>query len=130
MAPIISHPPVDTELTRDVDDMAPELRPETQRRVALLFSEEKRAEATRLLVEDCGYNLAGVGRNGDLVQQVRYAALKVSKGDLDRLRQAIGVAKLDYRDIIVKAGFLTATAHKRWMPGEKIPGEKPWWKFW
>ncbi len=114
-------------LTSEVDEMATGLRPETQRRVDLLFSEEERAEATRLLAEECGYNIPGPN-DADFVERIRYAALKVSKGDLDRLRKAIEVAKVDFRDLLTKAGFAwTVTAHKRWMPGEE---ESPWWKFW
>ena len=46
-----------------------------------------------------------------------FAALKLSGGDLGELRSAIRLAKADWRDLLVAAGFAEDVgAHKRWLP--------------
>jgi hypothetical protein len=51
------------------------------------------------------------------LERYRYAALKLSGGDLGRLRQAIELAKSDWRDLLVAAGFAeNVRAHKNWNP--------------
>jgi hypothetical protein len=48
---------------------------------------------------------------------VRFAALKLSAGGMDRLRKAIELAKTDWRDLLVAAEFANdVNAHKRWSP--------------
>jgi hypothetical protein len=94
------------------------LSPETQRRLEILFREEQRAEATRLLVEECGSNLPfcrdSTARG---LERIRFATLKLSGGDLSSLREAVELAKLDWRDLLCAAGFGDDTqAHKRWIP--------------
>jgi hypothetical protein len=91
---------------------------ETQRRLEILFQGELRAEATRLLVEECGNNLPFC-ENGDeySLERIRFAALKLSGGDLSRLRKAAELAKLDWRDLLGASGFGDDTqAHKHWIP--------------
>lgn len=45
------------------------------------------------------------------------AALKLSEGDLTKLRRAVEVAKEDWRDLLVAAGFGHDTrAHEQWLP--------------
>jgi len=46
---------------------------------------------------------------------VRFAVLMLSEGDLDKLRSLIDHAKIDWRDVLVWAGFgYSLTAHERW----------------
>lgn len=50
-------------------------------------------------------------------ERVRFAALKVSNGDLKKLAQAIELANQDYRDLLVEAGFANHhEEHQRWWP--------------
>ena len=44
--------------------------------------------------------------------RVRAAALKQARGDLNRLRQQISWAKMDYRDVLAEAEYPQAT--RRW----------------
>ncbi len=55
----------------------------------------------------------------------RRAALKVSGGRVDRLREAIELGNWDFRDLLGHAGFASDTlAHEKWNPESKAqPGE-------
>jgi hypothetical protein len=94
------------------------LSPETQRRLEILFREEHRAEATRLLVEECGNNLPFCADSTSRsLERIRFAALKLGGGDLPLLRDAIELAKTDWRDLLVAAEFGDDTqAHECWIP--------------
>jgi hypothetical protein len=92
------------------------LSPATRQHLERLFAPQQRAEAERLLAEECGNNLP-VLENLDPVQLERYrfAALKLSGGTLDGLRRAVALAKRDWRDLLMNAGFgHDVHAHERW----------------
>ncbi|HZN02038.1 MAG TPA: hypothetical protein VFD06_00475 [Candidatus Polarisedimenticolia bacterium] len=101
----------------------------TRERLERLFHGEDARVAAELLVNECGGNLP-FAANVDPVgcERTRFAALKLSKGRLDLLRQAIELAKVDWRDLLMAAGFgHDVNAHKGWVPerragnGEKNP---------
>ena len=51
------------------------------------------------------------------LERIRFAALKLSKGDIVRLRAAIALAKVDWRDVLLHAGFAwSVDAYKKWFP--------------
>ena len=91
---------------------------ETQRRVDILFRQEDRAEAARLLAEQCSNNLPFLENLDEKgLERFQFAALKLSGGDLPELRTAIELAKTDWRDLLMAAGFGEDTrAHLFWMP--------------
>ena len=93
------------------------LSSETQRRIDILFRDDRK-EARRLLAEECGNNLPYLENLGSQeLERYRFAALKLSEGNLDRLREAIEVAKTDWRDLLVAAGFGNDPhEHERWNP--------------
>jgi len=96
------------------------LSPATTRRVDLLFPESERAEATQLLIEHCGNNLPFLEALGPVeLERFRFAALKVSEGNLKALKEAILIAQMDWLDLLMAAGFGSdITAHSRWLPNE------------
>jgi len=98
--------------------MSPTLSAATEERLALLFAPADRSQARRLLLEECGSNLPLLGdRDAAGMERFRFAALKLSEGNLGRLREAIAVAKTDWRDLLVAAGFANDTrAHETWRP--------------
>jgi hypothetical protein len=76
--------------------------------IEYLFDPASRAEAMRLLVRGCGGELAS--------ERIRLAVLRLSNGDLDELRSAITLARTDWRDALVAAGFGdSVTAHTKWL---------------
>ena len=92
------------------------LTEETTQRVARLFSPADRELVSTLLVEECGDNLPLVHAAAGL-ERIRIAALKVSGGDLNALQRAIDLAKIDWRDLLMAAGFgHDVSAHKSWWP--------------
>lgn len=98
-------------------DMA--LSPETQRRLEALFAGPARPIAAELLLTHCGANLP-LWREADPqgLERIRFAALKLSNGDLSELRRAVEIANVDWRDVLVAAGFgRDPRAHERWFPG-------------
>lgn len=51
--------------------------------------------------------------------RVRIAALKVSEGDIQKLRDAVATGRNDWRDLLYAAGFANDTKkHLRWVPGQ------------
>jgi hypothetical protein len=85
----------------------PGLSPQTQERIDLLFKEKiDREEVARLLIEECGNNLPflqDLDEHG--LERFRFAVLKLSEGDLAKLKSALNLAKTDWRDLLVAADF-------------------------
>ncbi len=94
------------------------LSDETKRRVALLFSGSEMQEATDLLVRDCGANLPFLEKlTPQQLERFRFAALKLSGGNLGKLVDAISLAQTDWRDLLMAAGFgHELDAHLKWEP--------------
>jgi hypothetical protein len=98
-----------------------ELSPETRFRLEVVFHGESRLVAARMIEEECGNNLPFL-ENLDArgLERYRFAVLKLSGGDLARLRTAIELAKMDWRDLLIAAGFASdVQAHEHWNPGEE-----------
>ena len=106
------------------DPASVELSSETLRRLETLFSSETQDVAALLLREECGNNLPLLrDADGNAVERIRIAALKVSGGDLAKLEQAVDLAKTDWRDLLVAAGFEhDVQAHLKWLPQSPQPG--------
>ncbi len=94
----------------------------TRRRLEALFATGDRAEATRLLGEDCAANLPFSGdATPESLERVRFAALKLSGGDLTELVDAVALAQTDWRDLLVVAGFANdPVAHEAWWPEGEV----------
>ncbi|MDX1430168.1 MAG: tetratricopeptide repeat protein [Rhodothermales bacterium] len=111
------------ESTRSLDRLsdavgAAPLTPATESRLRALFDEQAASEATDLLFDRCGRNLPLMrDKQAAAIERIRIAALKVSGGDLEALRKAVDLANIDWRDLLVAAGFAHDTkAHLKWMP--------------
>jgi hypothetical protein len=94
-----------------------DLSPETRRRLHLLFRPSDQAEAEELLVQECGNNLPFLENSDEYgLERFRFAALKLSDGDLNKLYEEVGLAQQDWRDLLVAAGFAEdVNAHKHWL---------------
>ncbi len=64
------------------------------------FSDEKGAAEALTLLDSCGAELSERGR-----ARIQLAILKLSKGDLEKLRHYVEVAELDYRDVLAWAEY-------------------------
>ena len=99
------------------------LSPETLRRLDALFVGAARQLAGDLLVTQCGANLPlWTATDPEGLERIRFAALKLSNGDLAELRRAVEIAQIDWRDVLVAAGFgHDPRAHERWFPNVQAP---------
>ena len=87
-----------------------ELTPKARKIIDNYFADDEKEQALSLLVDECIDELQS--------ERLWFAALRVSDGDLDKLRIAIRLAKRDWRDLLVAAGFAeNANAHKIWAVG-------------
>ena len=93
-----------------------ELSQETQEIVEKLFPSESRIEATKVLENDCGSSLPFCEDYDEFgLERIRFAALKLSEGRIEKLKESIQLAKIDWRDLLVMAGFAEDIhAHKKW----------------
>lgn len=84
-----------------------------------MFGAEDRERAQTLIEEQCGTNLPFLSELGPVqLERYRFAALKVSAGRLSGLEHAIALAKTDWRDLLMEAGFgHDVRAHERWCEG-------------
>jgi hypothetical protein len=92
------------------------MTPDTHRLIRHVFAPADQAGATELLDCDCGRNLPFCDRSTDQqLERHRFAAVKLSRGDLGRLVDAIAMAQTDWRDLLVIAGFADdVAAHRIW----------------
>jgi hypothetical protein len=91
----------------------------TQQRIAMLFQPNDVELVSSLMTNECGANLT---KYPELLERIRYAVLKLSHGDLDTLQRAIDIAKRDWRDALVFAGFGSSLkAHESWWPDSSEP---------
>jgi hypothetical protein len=90
-------------------------------RLNLLFKESDRAEAARLLIEDCiaeAIRAPTISETG--LERCRFAILKLSNGEPKTLIDAIGLAQTDYRDLLMAAGFgEDPNVHLSWFPANR-----------
>lgn len=96
-----------------------ELSKNTRARVEAIFPEEDRDRVADLLLRECGDNLPLVGTSyRELAERIRFAVLRLSGGNFERLVEASREASIDWRDCLVAAGFGDdPKAHLAWEPG-------------
>ncbi|HKT88342.1 MAG TPA: hypothetical protein VJQ59_07895 [Candidatus Sulfotelmatobacter sp.] len=88
----------------------------TWEKVRALFPPTQHDEVAAILQNQCGNNLPFLGnKTPEELERFRFAALKLSQGRLDKLRDAVRLANTDWRDLLVAAGFAdSADAYKQW----------------
>ena len=92
------------------------LSPKTSQIVERLFPGPEQGDVVDLLITECGRNLPFMEKY-DVYQleRIRFAVLKLSEGDIDKLLSAVQLAQIDARDVYVAAGFgHSVTEHQEW----------------
>ena len=85
--------------------MALPLSPNIAKALEKLFSDENKEEVVRLLTEQCAENLPNCKNEDEYdLENLRFQALKLSEGNIEKLRDAIRMANEDWRELIGKAG--------------------------
>lgn len=94
------------------------LTPRTREHIAALFSETLRDHVAQLLITECGNNLPFLNNADEFsLERYRFAVLRLSRGDMTMLKRAIDLAQVDWRDLLVAAGFADdPTSYLRWEP--------------
>ena len=97
--------------------MTPQLSPRTKQLVEIFFSQKDVPEASQWLEEECGNNLPSCGQQDEYgMERIRFAAIKLSKGNLLKLLKAIDEARMDWRDLLMAADFgFDVNAHENWV---------------
>ena len=96
-----------------------ELSEPTRERLLVLFAAADAPAAQHILELECAENLPLIGDSATPsgLERIRFAALRLSGGNLDRLREAVAMAQVDWRDVLVAAGFGSSlSAHREWRP--------------
>ena len=96
--------------------MPPKLSTYTEVLVLKCFDPDDVEKATRLLEDRCGNNVPYCDNHNEYqMERIRFSAIKLSKGDLKLLRQAIDLACFDWRDLFMAADFGDdVKAHEKW----------------
>jgi hypothetical protein len=97
------------------------LTPRLSAKLASLFAEEDQPLAEQWLIAECGENLPLGAMGAEGLERIRTAALKVSRGSLDRLALATSLAQRDWRDLLMGADFGDDIhAHETWLADDSI----------
>jgi hypothetical protein len=89
----------------------------TRARIHALFPADKYAQVESLLENQCADNLPFYSNaTPEKLERIRYATLKLSEGQLDKLQRAIVLAQSDWRDLLMAVGFGHIQAHESWLP--------------
>lgn len=87
----------------------------TRQHLRVLFAPDAQSEAERLLVSLDDFPTQSA-HTPESLERLRFAALRVSAGVLTGLRDALALARADWRDLLMAADFGDADAHERWQP--------------
>ena len=90
----------------------------TKKRLSEVFAPNVVGAAVLMIESECGDNLPLMqGASPEQLERIRLAVLRLSRGNMDRLKSACELAKVDSRDALVAAGFGDdAKAHLAWDP--------------
>ena len=96
-----------------------ELTARTKDVIAKLFEPPTAAVVEGLLADECGSNLPLYKpATPEGLERVRFAVLKISNGNEEKFLEALSLAKRDWRDVLVWAGFGNdLDAHNKWAGG-------------
>ena len=96
--------------------MTPPLSPRTKQLVENIFSASHVAEAVERLKQECG-NMIPFYEDADEFQmeRVRFAVIKLSEDQINKMINAINEARFDWRDLFMAVGFgHDVIAHEKW----------------
>ena len=81
-----------------------------------VFAPENQAEAARILAYDCADNIPLFETQDEIgLDRMRFAVLKLCRGNLAELRWWASLAQQDWRDVLLAAGFAEkGSAHRDW----------------
>ena len=92
------------------------LSPATCQLILQAFSTQDQAEVAQILAKECADNLPLMERRDEYgLEPVRFAVVKLSRGNIANLRWWASLARVSWNDLLVAAGFSgSPTAHQEW----------------
>ena len=96
--------------------MPPKLRPRTLQLVETFFNPRQVVEAVHWLEDECGNNIPSCNNHEEYqMERIRFSAIKLSQGNINKLLRAIDEARMDWRDLFMAAEFgYDVNAHEKW----------------
>jgi hypothetical protein len=93
-----------------------ELTKRAEALVAHFFSEDESDSVRIILQNECGNNLPYLKEcSPKELERFRFAVIKIADGKVERLKSAVGLAKSDWRDLLMNADFANDIhVHERW----------------
>jgi hypothetical protein len=97
------------------------LSAETRIKLRLLFAPGEALAVEELLESRCGAGLPLVESQGlEGIERIRCGVLKMSNGSMTKLLAEVDTANMDWRDVLMSAGFAhDVQAHRFWLENEK-----------
>jgi len=90
-------------------------RPTVTAAIDSLFVPAEREIITELLIEECNAKHLRT-TSADALERIQLAVIKISEGDVDKFLAAARTAQMDWRDVLVMAGFgYDLKAHLKWV---------------
>ena len=78
----------------------------TEQLINKIFLKDDRPEVKELITNQCSNNLPFCNNcNSEELERIRFAVLKVSDEQINKLLEAVCLAQIDWRDLLVRAGF-------------------------
>ena len=95
-----------------------ELTRRVKKAINALFSANEAQRALYELEQNCSVRISSFkGWTQAQMEKVWLSVIKLSNGNLAKLKTAIELANTDYRDLFMSAGFgHDIEAHKKWKP--------------
>lgn len=95
-----------------------ELSPRTQQIIEHLIKPGARVKVSKRLESECGTEALGcIGCSPEEMERIRFAVLKLGAKTDSEFDSAIHLAKIDWRDLLMAAGF-----------GEDLDAHNKWWQ--
>jgi hypothetical protein len=94
-----------------------ELSEKTKRVINAFFPEDASGnEVSNILLMECAENIPFCeDSNPERMERIRFSVLKLGNGDIQKLKEAVELAQIDWRDLFIAAGFSHAVeAHENW----------------
>jgi hypothetical protein len=100
----------------------------------ILFEEPLRSRLAKRLEAEAAENIPfhNDSKPPDM-DRIRFSILKLVADDHSQEESAFELAKIDWRDLFMAAGFASdANEHETWYQNltKDDPDESPWWTFW
>ena len=96
--------------------MPPKLSSRTRQLVEKIFGPKRVDEAVQWLEDECGNNIPFCDDHDEYqMERIRFAAIKLSNGNIQKLLEAIDEARIDWRYLFMAADFgYDVNAHEEW----------------